>query len=470
MSSKKKRRRKPTRPAKPKRRLPVGGLLIAAGCCAAVIVCAAAAVALLRAGGMLPVASAAGHTVSQAELQYYYVEEIADYQDQISRYGSDYELNIDFTQPLSQQNCPLTSGISWHTYFVEKALEEIEWEIAAQERALAEGFALSDAEEEALALLQADREVVAAEAGMTEEEYLLARYGDQVTGDQADQWERRRMLSTCYMAARLEQYEPSEEEIETWFQSNRRWNMEADYWSVPLASAADEQETVLAALEGTLDIQDFLGRCEAYADGDAVEHAGASAEDMKDYTVAEWLLEEDRQAGDVTVVESYDETSGQSSLIALYFLDARREEEASCVFREMLLMPEAVAPGDSTRYWGAQGPDAWTGLDETSFSACAMAFSTLSSGSRGGERAAGPEEIASQPYGEWLLDPERAPGDAETFETGYGTYVVRYEGRGAACWEAGARESLASQWESALTEEIVQAAPLETSLFYFLFD
>ena len=122
MGSKEKHRSRPIQQKKKERRWPGRKVWLACACCAGLVLCIAIAVFLLRTNQMLPVASIAGHTVNQAELQYYYVEEIADYQEQVSRYGSEYELNIDFTQPLSQQNCPLTSGISWHTYFMEKAL------------------------------------------------------------------------------------------------------------------------------------------------------------------------------------------------------------------------------------------------------------------------------------------------------------------------------------------------------------
>lgn len=474
MGSKEKHRSRPIQQKKKERRWPGRKVWLACACCAGLVLCIAIAVFLLRTNQMLPVASIAGHTVNQAELQYYYVEEIADYQEQVSRYGSEYELNIDFTQPLSQQNCPLTSGISWHTYFMEKALDQIQWEIAAEQQSKEASFALTQAQEEMVAMRMAHRAAVAEEAGLSEEEYLLARYGKNVTADLVKQWETRQAVSIFYMASLVEEYTPAEEELEAWFVENRQWNMQADYWAVSIDSPSEKKETVLQALEGSQGAEDFLARCQAYVEGDTadktVKHVDTVAGDMEDYTVAEWVLADGRQAEDVTVVESYDETTGERRLIALYFLEAKRRDQASYAYQEILLMPEGVTPGEQAQYWGEKQVDAVMeeDLDKTSFGITAAAFSALTSAEKLGVQISDAREIEGQPYAAWLCDEERTVGEIETFETEYGVYLIRYSGSGEQYWKNNGYSSLLKEREKEVRESILGTSGINTTIFYNL--
>ena len=446
--------------------------LVIVACCCGVMLCMISIVFLLRANQMLTVATVAEHAVGQAELQYYYVEEIEAYQDQVGRYGGEYTQEVDFTRPLSQQNCPLTSGITWHTYFMENALEQIQWEVTVQNQAREAGFSLSETEQNAVSLRLSNMEAIAEEAGISIEDYLSMRYGKNVTTDLVVELENRRMTCICYMTLMMEQYTPSEKEIEAYFQSNRRWNMLADYWAVPLDSTVEDQERILADLEASRDEEDFLSQCAVYVEGSVndrvAKHVDAVASDMEDYTVAEWTLSEERQPGDITVVESYDETADQRNLIALYFLKARRNDKPTYAFQEILLMPHAIRLKDTEKYWGnKQSEDLlqfWE--NEETFGVLAATFSSLSSGEQMGYRVAGADALSGQPYAAWLMDEERGEGDVEVFETEYGVYLIRYVGEGDADWENNAREALQTRWWREQRESVLQTAPIRTNLIY----
>lgn len=249
--------------------------------------------------------------------------------------------------------------------------------------------------------------------------------------------------------------------------------MLADYWAVPLDAGVEEQEQILTDLEGAGEAEDFLTRCEAYMDTPsadrAVLHEDTSASGMEDYTVAEWLLDDSRQAGDATVVESYDETTNQKSLIALYFLGARRNDRPTYRFQEILLMPEAVQPGDTAQYWGKKQVEEISALtDGEEFGVMAAMFSSLNSGEQLGIRTAGAEELSGQPYAQWLEDESRTAGEVGTFETDYGVYLVRYIGPGEVYWESNAVNDLISQKEDQWQEDAGAAVTVDTNLFYTL--
>lgn len=447
-------------------------LFVGLGCCCGIVLCAAAVLFLAYTKQSLTAAVVGEYRVTQAELQYYYVEAIEDYRAQAARYGGEYGLGIDFDRPLSQQSCPLTSGISWHTYFNKKALEQIQWEVAAQEQAEAVGFALSETERSAVAFCLSDMEAMAEEAGLSMNEYLLARYGQNVSAELVEKLESRRMLCACYMNARIAEEMPTQDAVEQYFQSNRRWNMLAAYWAVPLDAAAAEQEQILTTLESCCDVDAFLTCCAAYVDDSvekrAVKHTDAAAGEMEDYAVVEWTLAEERRLGDVTVVETYDETADEESLIALYFLDSRRNDKPTRVYQEMLLTPRAVCLGETEQYWGNKRSGELLQLcgDEKMFGMLSVALSSLASGEYLGWNAADAETLGDQAYAAWVMQEDRLPGDIEMFQTEYGVYLIRFVGDGNTYWESNAKEALQSQWRREEKERLRETAPIREKPLY----
>ena len=195
-----------------------------------------------------------------------------------------------------------------------------------------------------------------------------------------------------------------------------------------------------------------------------------AAGDMEDYTVAEWILSDERQAGDITLVESYDESSNHRSLIALYFLAAHRNDQKTYAFQEILLVPQAICPGDETQYWGIKQDLELLCSDknEDAFSALAEVFSALSSGENLGYRTVDADTLSGEPYAAWVTDGDRAPGDIETFEADNGIYLIRYVGEGSVHWESNAKEALCAQWQREQKEGLLQTTPIRTNLFYVL--
>lgn len=446
--------------------------VLAAGACGLLLLCLAAALLLLRASQRLTVCTIDDHPVTQAELQYCYIEQIASYQDKTGRLGNAENIGPDFSSPLSEQSCPLTSGISWHTYFINAALRQLKVEIAAAAQARREGFTGGETVEEAVRLRLAAVEAAAEEAGLSTAEYLRRRYGGQVTMELVREIETRTVLSVRYLAASVWDCPIDEAEIEARFAEQRRWNMTASYQMVPLDCSVEKREEAAAAVEGAVSQEDFSARCAGYCGTDPLErtvlHTDAAAGEMEDYAVAEWVLDEARQFGDTTVVSIYDEQKNQSRLAALYFTGAQRNTRKTYTYQEILLMPDRVEIDSEAHCWGVKqvGEMELSALDEEGFGTLALAYSSLASAGRLGIRTLDAGSLQGQSYAEWLVDGNRRPGDSCAFETEYGVYLIRFIGEGAPYWLNNVEEDLRNEAEAVLTHELALSAGMDKGLLF----
>ena len=441
--------------------------------CALLLACAVGMLLFLRASQCLTVCTINGHPVTQAELHYCYIEQIASYQDKTRRFGGDGAAGPDLSRPLSKQSCPLTSGISWQDYFMNAALRQLRIQIASADQAESEGFIGGGMVEEALKLRLEAIEAAAEEAGLSTQQYLQERYGSHVTMELIREIELRSILSARYLAAAAWDQPLNEDALEARFSENRRWNMTASYLIVPLDCSTAEQEQAAAALAEADGQKDFLSRCAGYCRNDpadrAVLHTEAAAGEMEDYTVLEWVLDETRQPGDTAVVSLYDELTNQSGLSALYFLNAQRNSRETYTYQEILLAPDPVGSDGTSRCWGAKRVDTLESdlMDEESFGTMALAYSTLASANRLGLRTSDAGELSGLPYAEWLVDRIRKSGDISMFETEYGVYLIRYIGQGSVYWRNNIENALRSEAEEALSQELEENAEVKNGLLFF---
>lgn len=459
--------------ARPQKKFPVLPVLIA---CAVLLVAAAVALGVQYFNHSLTVATINGHAVTQAELQYYYTEEIEDFLEKISRYGDEYETGIDFEKPLSDQACALASDMTWQEYFLNSALRTIQRDTAAAKRAKAENFQLDEIGKAAVQLRVGAMETLAEETGLSLEELLAEKYGKGVTLALIEEIETRAILRERYVGAKTDSFEVTDEAIEERFAAKRTWNMLATYTAVRLDCDSDNYDAVLADISAAEDRDDFLARCEAYIDGDPEghikEHTDATASDMEDYTVGEWMFSDDRTAMETTVIKSYDETTYEECLIALQYGSAKRNDTPTYVYQEILIYPDMVHPGDMTRYYGGKNfylfdlPAMET--DNDLFGTYALAHSSQPSSTLLGYDVATAEELADTVFGDWLTEDGRTAGELRAFETEYGAHVLHYIGAGEPYWKANAEAALREEFQNRLIQELETESSVRNGLFYHL--
>ena len=423
-------------------------------------------------GRNLTVLTVNGHKVSQAELQYYYIEGISDYLEKTSRYSDEDLPAIDFEKPLSEQPCPMLSNQSWHDYFLKSAIQKIGRDTADESEALVDDRIAA----EAAAMRVGAIDLLAQEAGMSTEALLLEKYGNGVSLELIEDIENRAARRERLIGLQVEERVFSDEELEDYFQSKRIWNMLATYTAVPLDCDSSQYEDVLSDLAGVDNEEDFFARCTAYTEHNAVDccvrYENVKATQMEDYTVAEWVLSTSRVPMETTVVRSYDETTYQEILIALQFHDSKRNDSPTWSYQEILLYPEMVHVGDTNRYLGGKNYYLFDlpamELDRETFDIYSLAFSSLSSAEPFGWEQRSQEELGDTVYSQWLTSKERKPGELRVFETNYGAHVIRYIGEGSPAWQANAEAALREAYCAQLLDELDDAATQRASLLYSL--
>ena len=444
------------------------GIYILSGLLAVALLLCAAFLAF-RASGKMVVETVDGHKVTQAELQYYYSNRIEAYRKGQLRYGS--EIAFDPSVSLKKQSCPLSYGLSWHAYFVDQALQQIAMEEAACQEAESAGYDAGTVEK-ALDRRMQQLSAVAASQNMTEEEYLKTRYGNGLSPDMVKRFETRSLISDLYYAECYERYSVPEEEIEERFQKNRMWNMTASYLIAELECSVEEAKTAEQDFRKVTDQETFVECCRRY--NPSLQEAkmlrrNVSAEETEDYVVSSWVFDAAREHGDVTAMRLGESTDNEK-LVVLYFLEASRDESATCRYEETFLMPDLPQLKSEETVWGIKeaAAEAYDNLSEEEYLLLALSFSENSGYRKLTEKSVTVQEAADLSFGEWLLSDERKPGDITVLEEKGGILVIRFAGEGDVYWHSKAEAALKDAYISGLRTSLQESLTVSRSLFYSL--
>ena len=97
------------------------------------------------------------HELSAAELTYFYIDAIAEHQNQVYQnyygyYGDYWYLGLGFntTAPLDQQMYDEKTGETWADYFINTAIENATSTYALYDDAMSKGYKLSDEDQKSL--------------------------------------------------------------------------------------------------------------------------------------------------------------------------------------------------------------------------------------------------------------------------------------------------------------------------------
>ena len=156
--------------------------------CAVIIALAILAVSVLAYRGVTnsgirernTVAATIGeHKISNAELNYFYIDAITNFYNQYGSYLAYMGLTLDPTVPLDQQMYDANAGITWAAYFLDGALNNAASVYAMVDAANAAGYTLSENELAEIEQELITQEVYAQIGGYSNlSSYLKAQYGN----------------------------------------------------------------------------------------------------------------------------------------------------------------------------------------------------------------------------------------------------------------------------------------------------
>ena len=123
------------------------------------------------------------HKISTVELNYYYKDYIQNFANQYSDYGSyastylQLYTGLNTTVALDEQTNP-TTGQTWAEFFIDSAKSNAQWAYAMYDKAMADGYKLTDVDEQSLATQESNLELIASYYNYSNANaYLRANYG-----------------------------------------------------------------------------------------------------------------------------------------------------------------------------------------------------------------------------------------------------------------------------------------------------
>ena len=140
------------------------------------------------------------HDVTSAELNYYYIDSINNFNSQYGSYA--YLFGLDTTKPLNEQYTSEDSTETWADYFISSAKDSILSVYALNDAAAAEGHALTAEEQSIIDSNIATFEMYGMMYGYSSgEDYLKAMYGRGSTLESYRKYMEMSALADSYYAA-----------------------------------------------------------------------------------------------------------------------------------------------------------------------------------------------------------------------------------------------------------------------------
>ena len=325
------------------------------------------------------------HDITRLEYNYYFNNV---YNNFISMYGSYVSMmGLDTTMDLDEQTYPGNENMTWKDYFDQSAVAQIQQVKAMADEARENGFEYDSSED--MASYETEIAAQAESASVTESDFYTLMYGDYATQSRIEPFVEENLLATAYYDHLVEENQPADDEIAAYYEENKNaydtvtyrsfyFEVETDTEEETTSeettaaeettaseettaeeTTASEQETETTSEEETgmtdeeiaaamdeLKVQademaarleageDFEDLCVEYATEDQKENYGGEedgslTEEGSYYgaptVAADWLFDESRQEGDITVLES----ESLNRYYVVQFISRQNDEEAT---------------------------------------------------------------------------------------------------------------------------------------------
>ena len=448
------------------------------------------------------------HELSNAELNYFYVDSIVNYYSQISQYAAMFGLDI--TKPLDEQVIDEETGETWADSFVTSAISDAKTIYAIADAAKAAGYELSESN-----LASIDNELMYAEfnalysAGYPSmDSYLKAMYGNGATKEGYREYLVLRSLAGAYYNeysqnltyADSDLLEAEKENYNKYssYTFNYKYILVSNYLEGGTtnesgsktysddekAAAQKKAEEVANSLIGEeiTSVEAFnqaIGAMEGAKEGDT----SISNEDVLYSNVStairDWVTSPFRKAGDKNVI-AYTTTStidGQevetvTGYYAIYFTSCNDNTFPLANVRHILVKPMGGTYNSTTGLYDYSEEEMAAAMDEAknllnnwkannpteeSFAALANDKSDDGDGTTGGlYKDVYPGEMVES-FNDWCFEEGRKAGDVGLIESQFGVHIMYYVGDSETSYrEHMITEELRSidttEWNNALVE------------------
>lgn len=385
------------------------------------------------------------------------------------------------------------TGMTWHDYFLDEALDNMRVIQAALKAAEAEGFqypagvqAQYDDNMDAL-------KAVAAASGISVSQYLKGNFGAGVTEKVYGEQLMRVLRYSAYADAYQDSLTYSDSELEEAYGADRNTYDHVSYEVVSFSGAAESttddegntveptEEEAAAALEAAQDLAQTV--LDGFQDGGDLEELANendgtySKNENGTYSagsvMSEWLYDSARKSGDASTL-----ADGTVQYVVV-FHDRFRDENPTIDIRHILvsLGTGSIAEGEEG-YEDEQAQlkaDAhakaeellaqWQSGEATEDSFAALALKESADGSKydGGLYTEVYQGQMVTEFNDWCFDTARQSGDTGVVDTQYGSHVMYFSGVNAARWQTQVAANLRTEAYTAWEEDLVKDVTVQRS-------
>ena len=418
-------------------------------------------------------ATVGDHSVSNAELSYYYIDYVNNYANTYGSYLSMF--GIQSGVALDQQMFDEESGVTWADNFISQAASSAQSVYALADAAEAAGFTLPQEELDKLTLMENNLDSYATIYGYPNtDSFLKAQYGNGASKSGYLDYYRRNLLASAYQTSYQNGLTYTDEQIrEADSQEPSKYSSfsYAQYY-VPVSKfltggttddsgsttyTAAEREAAVAAAKAAIapltecDTLEALNEAIAAMEINADTEASASVYTNQAFTgintnLSGWITADNRQPGDITCVEipgTVTDENGQDleTITGFYVVlyNGMNENKTNLVnVRHILVGFQGEAQEDGT--YSDEVKEAARASAEEILSqwqtgeATEMSFATLANekSTDTGSNANGglyenvyPGQMVTA-FNDWCFDEARQPGDTGIVETNYGYHVMYF--------------------------------------------
>ena len=368
-------------------------------------------------------------------------------------YGIDVSQIMDVSKPLEDQMAG--ENVSWHDNILTLAKDSATTIVGVYEKAISEGFVLSEEQKKDIDSFDEQIEAFAAENGMTVDEYLFFNYGEDVSIESLKKVTEIQIFANAYLQDCNEKIEVSEEDIEAYYKANKKDIDTVDFrYYSSFYGEAEEGEEALSQEEAEAQAnalaevhtgEEFNALAKEYTkdeehkklfdEGDATLLAGAGYTATGIDEVSEWLFDEARTAGETMV---YHDEEYQSYLTVMF--EERVDPDYDYVnVRHILIMPEEDENGNKSEEAWAEAEKKASEIYESylageqteeAFSALAVENSQDGNAAQGGIYQNVKKGKMVTEFNDWCFDEARVTGDNGIVKTQFGYHIMYFVGIG----------------------------------------
>lgn len=238
------------------------------------------------------------YKISQLEYDFYYNTTVNDY---INTYGSFLQyMNLDVTKNFATQN--YSDDMTWQDYFDKMTVEQIKQIRSLLDDAEKNGFTF-DATERYDTYVASVKEA-AQSAGSTVQDYYHSYFGAYATEKNVADYIKDGIVANAYYQKLVEDNKPSDEEVQKYYEENKKSYDQVDYKKSVIASDlgedATEEEKDIDKESRLEKANELLASVKEGEDAD-LELVSGDKFITTPSAISEWIFDEARKEGDAEV-------------------------------------------------------------------------------------------------------------------------------------------------------------------------